>query len=210
MTAPESLLFLPGAAGDRGMWRAVAAGLRHEGPREFCGWPGFHDLPADPSVHGISDLVARVVSGINRPTCLLAQSMGGVIAIRAALEKPALVRALVLAVASGGIDVAALGGVDWRPAFRAANPGLPTWFLEERADLLARLPEVRMPVLLLFGDADPISPVPVGERLRTLLPNAELVVIPGGTHDLIAERASDVLPHIERHLADARIRSAAR
>ena len=55
-------------------------------------------------------------------------------------------------------------------------------------------------MLLLWGDADPISPVAVGERLRDLFPSAELVVVPGGTHDLISERAEDITPHIERHL----------
>jgi pimeloyl-ACP methyl ester carboxylesterase len=56
-------------------------------------------------------------------------------------------------------------------------------------------------VLLLWGDADPISPVAVGERLAGLFPNAELVVLPGGTHDLVAERVDELLPHVERHLA---------
>ena len=197
----EQILFLPGASGNRAMWRPIAERLSYAGAREFLGWPGFHDLPADPSVRGISDLVARVVARIDRPTCLCAQSMGGVIAIRAALEKPSLVRSLVLAVTSGGIDVSALGGVDWRPTFQAANPHLPSWFLEERADLAPRLAQIRVPVLLLFGDADPISPVRVGERLCELLPNAELVVISSGTHDLIVERAAEVAPYIERHLA---------
>jgi len=30
---------------------------------------------------------------------------------------------------------------------------------------------------------------------------AELVVVRGGTHDLIFDRASDVVPYIDRHLA---------
>lgn len=54
-----------------------------------------------------------------------------------------------------------------------------------------------MPVLLLCGDADPISPVAVGRRLAELLPRAELVVIPGGTHDLVCDRAAEVAPHID-------------
>jgi pimeloyl-ACP methyl ester carboxylesterase len=56
-------------------------------------------------------------------------------------------------------------------------------------------------VLLVWGDADPISPVVVGRRLAALFANAELVVLPGGTHDLVAERVDDLLPHVERHLA---------
>jgi len=90
-------------------------------------------------VTGIADLVARVVREITGPVDLLAQSMGGVIAVRAALEKPDLVRHLVLSVTSGGIDMASLGAQDWRPTFRARNPELPDWFVDEREDLSERL-----------------------------------------------------------------------
>jgi pimeloyl-ACP methyl ester carboxylesterase len=55
-------------------------------------------------------------------------------------------------------------------------------------------------VLLLWGSADPISPVAVGERLRELIPDSELVVVDGGSHDLIFERANDVIEPIRRHL----------
>jgi pimeloyl-ACP methyl ester carboxylesterase len=67
--------------------------------------------------------------------------------------------------------------------------------------LTNRLGELPFPVLLLWGDADPISPVAVGQRLAELLPRAELVVIKNGTHDLVSERANEVIPHIEKHLA---------
>ena len=109
--------------------------------------------------------------------------------------------ALVLSVTSGGIDVAALGAQDWRPSFRKNNPGLPSWFADERRDFAERLREITIPVLLLWGDADPISPVAVGRRLAQLFPHADLVVFPGGTHDLVLERADEIAPHIERHLA---------
>jgi pimeloyl-ACP methyl ester carboxylesterase len=71
-------------------------------------------VPSEPGVDGVDDLVDLVVDSIVGPVDLLAQSMGGVIAIRAALERPALVRHLVLAVTSGGLDVSVLGAQDWR------------------------------------------------------------------------------------------------
>jgi len=121
--------------------------------------------------------------------------------VRAALERPGLVRHLVLSVTSGGVDMAALGAEDWRAEHRRRNPEAPSWFVDEREDLSHRLPEIAIPVLLLWGDADPISPVAVGRRLAELLPRAELVVIDGGTHDLVCDRAGDVAPHIEKHLS---------
>ena len=199
-TLAERLLFLPGASGNTTFWRPVAARLRHPAARSFMGWPGFGGMPPDPNVCGIDDLVARVLREIQGPVDLLAQSMGGVIALRAALDRPDAVRHLVLAATSGGIDVAALGGSDWRASFRAANPELPPWFEAERSDLSARLREVRVPVLLLWGDADPISPVAVGERLARLFPRAALHVFAGGTHDLVMERAAEITPLIDAHL----------
>jgi pimeloyl-ACP methyl ester carboxylesterase len=192
-------MFLPGAAGDTQMWRPVADRLRHRGARRFVGWPGFGGTPPDPGVRGLGDLAERVARDVDGPVGLLAQSMGGVVALQVALAKPAHVRCLVLAVTSGGLDLAPFGALDWRPMLR--QPGLPDWFANDRTDLAGRLREVTAPVLLLWGDDDPISPVAVGERLARLLPRAELVVLRGGTHDLVRERADEVAPLVERHLA---------
>jgi len=55
-------------------------------------------------------------------------------------------------------------------------------------------------VLLLWGDADPISPVAAGHRLAELIPNATLLIVEGGTHDLVSDHAAELAPHIDRHL----------
>ena len=57
------------------------------------------------------------------------------------------------------------------------------------------------PTLLVWSDADPISPLGVGQRLAQLLPRAELVVIPGVDHMFARDHADVVAPHIERHLS---------
>lgn len=198
---PAQLLFLPGASGRTQLWAPVAKRLRHPAEKIHVGWPGFGPKPPDPQVHGLDDLVAGVIARIDRPTALVAQSMGGVIAMRAALARPDLVTHLVLTATSGGIDVAGLGGEDWRPAFHAANPLLPRWFSTGQEDLSPQLHRVAMPTLLLWGDADPISPVSVGRRLASLLPRAQLHVIAGGDHDLAEMHAEAVAPLIEAHLA---------
>jgi len=65
-----------------------------------------------------------------------------------------------------------------------------------------------MPVLLLWGEADPISPVAVGERLAALLPQGRLEVIPGADHDLGMLHADRVAPLIDAHLSDGLITDA--
>lgn len=126
--------------------------------------------------------------------------MGGVIAVRAALQRPGLITHLVLTVTSGGINVADLGAEDWRPAFLQANPSTPRWFIDLDSDLTSELGSIMAPTLLLWGDADPISPVAVGERLARLLPVATLHVLSGGTHDLAQTMASAIAPLIHEHL----------
>ena len=54
--------------------------------------------------------------------------MGGVLAARLAVEKPERVSRLVLTATSGGVDVARLGGAEWRAGYRAARPEVPDWF----------------------------------------------------------------------------------
>jgi pimeloyl-ACP methyl ester carboxylesterase len=195
------MYFLPGALGRTEFWHPVAGLLTHPAPRVHVRWPGFGGAAPDPDVRGLDDLASRLLAGIDRPSALVAQSMGGVIALLAALRQPELITHLVLSATSGGLPMSTLGAQDWRPALRAAHPGLPDWFASYQQDLSASLPQLRMPTLLLWGDADPISPLAAGQRLASLLPRADLHVFPCGDHDVACAFASQVAPLIDRHLA---------
>ena len=197
---PGKLIFLPGAGGSARFWQPVSELLAHPARRKLLGWPGFGETPADPRVRGIEDLVARVVDEIDRPCALIAQSMGGVIAVQAAAKRPDHVTHLVLAATSGGVDMSDLQAQDWRPAFEAAHPSSPRWFSDYREDVSQIVRSLRAPTLLLWGEADPISPLAVGERLRRLLPHSRLRVIPGGEHDFANQLAPMVAPSIDEHL----------
>ena len=193
-------VFLPGVGGDPAFWRPLAARLP-AGEDVLLGWPGLGDQPADPAVRSFDDLTALAARALDRPGDVLAQSMGGIVALRLALEHPDKVRRIVLTATSGGLDVGALGAADWRPGYRAQHPQAADWVLAERPDHEAALPTIRHPVLLLWGDADPISPVAVGWRLATLLPNATLRIVPGGDHMFARERAAEIAGPIARFLA---------
>ncbi len=193
------LLFLPGAGADPAFWRPV--GERLSGEKVYFGWPGLGDQPPSPEVNGLDDLVDMVDSELARgPADLLAQSMGGLIAILASLRRPESVRRLVLSVTSAGLDMKGLGAADWQATYHQNHPNAARWLSDVHMDLSAELPQIAFPTLLLWGDADPISPVAVGERLAELLPNARLHVLKGGDHDLVRNRAGEVVPLIEAHL----------
>jgi pimeloyl-ACP methyl ester carboxylesterase len=151
----ERVVFLPGASGDASFWAPVAERLPDHVDIVRLAWPGLGNVPPRPDVRGFDDLLRLTLATIDRDVALVAQSMGGILALQATLERPARVRRLVLAATSGGVD---------------------------------------------GGDADPISPVAVGQNLASLLPKSHLVVIPGGDHAFARDRAADVAPHILRHL----------
>jgi pimeloyl-ACP methyl ester carboxylesterase len=158
--------------------------------------------PALPSVQGFDDLVAMVLAEMTKPCDLIAQSLGGVVAVKAALARPDRVRRLVLAVTSGGVPVRALGGGDWRKDYFRSFPNAARWIGELSEDLSDQLQGVMAPTLLLWGDSDSISPVDVGRLLKTLLPNAELRIVSGADHDLARTHPQIVAELIERHLGE--------
>lgn len=190
-------------SGRLGRYRLLAAArgrLESTAKREILAYPGFGGEPADPAIRDIDDLLARVLARIECPTALIAQSMGGVLAVRAALARPELITHLVLCVTSGGVDMASLGAWDWRADFLARNANRPDWFVASRGDLGERLPAITQPALLIWGDDDPYSPVAVGERLHGLLPDSALHVVPGGQHDLARVHAASLAPLVDAHL----------
>ena len=124
------------------------------------------------------------------------------IALKLALSRPGSVERLVLAVTSGGVPVADLGGADWRSDYFTAFPNAARWIADPVCDLSSRIPMVKARTLLLWGGADPLSPVTVGERLLTLLPNARLRVFPDAGHDLAQTHVDAVAAEIGKHLID--------
>ncbi len=195
---PIKTLFLPGAGGSASFWRPVADHLGIEG--RFYSWPGLGAEAPDPAVTSLDDLVAMVVEEIAGPVNLVAQSMGGVVAIRAALTKPHFIETLVLAVTSGGLPLANLGAADWRGDYYRTFPSAARWIGAPGVDLSAEIRTIKAPALLLWGDSDPISPVAVGERLNQLLQTSELQVIAGAGHDLAQTHVPEVADLIGAHL----------
>lgn len=195
------LLFLPGAGGDPKFWRPLGDLLPRGPEKIYLGWPGLGNEVAHPSVSSIEDLVLLVEAQMaSEPVDILAQSLGGYIALKVALRNPSRVRRLVLATTSVGIDVVGMGGIDWRDDYFQAFPRAAKWVADPTDDLRAKLSNIRQPVLLIWGASDSISPVKVGEFLKEVLPDASLKIVPNGDHSFINERPSEIVADISAHL----------
>jgi pimeloyl-ACP methyl ester carboxylesterase len=179
-------VFLPGAGGRRSFWEPVARSLDPAIEPLVLAWPGFGDEPHDDSITSLTGLVDYVLERVDGPCDLVAQSMGGVVALSLTLQHPELVNRLVLTGTSGGIDVSRFRAEDWRTESRAKNASspdpTPSWFFDDRTDLTDQVPNITSPALLIWGEDDRISPPAAGEYLASLLPHAHLEVVPGG-HD---------------------------
>jgi poly(3-hydroxyoctanoate) depolymerase len=194
-------VFLPGAGGHASFWQPVADRLGDLGPMHLLAWPGFGDVPADTTIASLDGLYRWMLQRLPAASIhLVAQSMGGVLAARLAIEQPHRVATLVLCATSGGVDVRGLGGSDWRAGFRAELPDVPDWFERDRTDLTARLGAIKASTLILTGDADPISPPAVGQFLRERIPRSRHESVHGGGHDFALKRSQEVAEIIRGHV----------
>lgn len=202
MAGAPHLLFLPGAGGAASFWHPLGALLPANWRKTYLSWPGLGHEPHEPLVQSFEDAVAHAASRLEDRSVVVAQSMGGVVAVRLALTHPERISHLVLTATSGGVDVASLGASDWRDSYREEYPKAADWILTERKDFTPELHRISIPTLLLWGDADPISPVRVGQRLAELLPRARLRVLAGGDHMFARDRAAEIATWVVAHLHD--------
>ena len=197
ITSRPHVIFLPGAGGDGAFWHGVGQRLPGEWEKTYISWPGLGKQPHDPGVNGFADLTRIAETALNRPSIVVAQSMGGIVAIELALGHPDLVTHLVLVATSGGLDVSRFGAADWRADFLADFPGTARWILTESPNLLGSLADLDVPTLLLWGEDDRISPPAVGNFLHQRISGSTLKVLPDAAHDLVVRHPEVVRMAIE-------------
>ncbi len=194
----KHLVFLPGASGSTEFWQPLIELLSANYTVQIIAYPGFGAEPAQAGIYNFASLSEYVLEQIQKDSVLIAQSMGGVFAIQAALKKPHLIKGMVLIATSGGIDLSSFNVEDWRTAYTILN--YPDWFATAQLDYSAHLSQIKKKVLLLWGDADQISPVAVGEYLNQQFDDSYLQVIHGGDHLFAETHAKDVAPLIRQYL----------
>jgi len=122
-----SLVFLAGASGKIQFWHPVMQLLTAYPKTNLLVYPGFSGAPRHPKVNDFLSLQSYIINQITDPSVIIAQSMGGIFAVQAALEKPTQIRGLVLVATSGGLDLRPFHAKDWREAY-LQDLDLPDWF----------------------------------------------------------------------------------
>ena len=183
--------------------------------------PGFghSDAPTRPWGTGeYAEAMAELMERMGAPAPLLGHSFGGRIALRVAVERPQLVRRLVL-VATPGVRLVswrtrlrrlmyrALRPLPWSrrlgsPDWRRAGPLRSTLVRVVEEDLSGLLPRVGAPVLLVWGERDREVPLRVGQAMGQRLPQARLLVFPRAGHFCYLERLAQFCEAVEEFLRE--------
>jgi pimeloyl-ACP methyl ester carboxylesterase len=100
-----------------------------------------------------------------------------------------------------------LDRADFMPYLRGLARVSPWLFLSmlERAhehDARDLLPEIRVPVLLIAGEHDGLTPRSLSEYMHAHIPDAKLLVVAGGTHTAPLERPQLVVNAVREFLAE--------
>jgi len=211
-------IFIHGAGGGTATWQRQEP--RFEGCAVLA-LPGHPAGTALQSVAAYAEWTAQAIGEIPGPRVLVGHSMGGAIALQVAVDHPDVAAGVVI-VASGpqlfvpdaAFDLARsdfpaecerlLRKGWWEPdeetitdeAALIAEVGQQTLLADYAAcrgfDITDRLSEVRVPVLVVAGERDALTPPSLVEKLVRGLPRALLVMIPDAGHWAMKEHPATV------------------
>ena len=194
------IVLLPGASGQTTFWQPLIDLLPSKYEKQIIAYPGFGNVLKNDDLKNFDDLQELVIHQINQKSILIAQSMGGIFAVKKTLERPDLIQGLVLIATSGEINLTPFDVQDWRTEYQQYYPQYPDWFMTNQVDYEEFLAQINVPILLIWGDCDPISPVAVGKHLQNQFKDAHLNIIQGGDHMLAEAHADEVALLIQDYL----------
>lgn len=149
----------------------------------YLSWRGYGGSTGQPSEHGLMidanaayDWLMR--KGVSPDRLLIVgESLGTGPAVQLAASRPVAALALE-APYTTMVDVARFH-YGWLPV---------RLLLRDRFDSLDTIARVRVPIIMIHGDADPVVPFALGKQLFEAAPEPkQFVAIPGGTHGSIFE-----------------------
>ena len=197
----NKLVFLPGASGSQHFWQPLRAALTEYTDQQVIAYSGFDSIVPNLATQKLYDLQEFVKEKIEDDSILIAQSMGGVLAVGLALNHPQKVKGLVLLATSGGLNLQSFHCADWRTDYRELFKTMPDWFEQDQTEFSRiQLESLDIPILLIWGDHDPLSTVQLGQYLAGIFKNAKLHIIQGGDHFFANSHANQVAMLIQDYL----------
>jgi len=197
----NKLVFLPGASGSQHFWQPLKAALTEYPDQQVIAYPSFDGVAPNLAIQNLHDLQEFVEKQIEDDSILIAQSMGGVLAVGLALNHPQKVKGLVLLATSGGLNLKTFHCADWRTDYRELFKTAPDWFEQDQTEFSrVQLESLDIPILLIWGDHDPLSTVQLGQYLAGIFKNAKLHIIQGGDHFFANSQANQVAMLIQDYL----------
>jgi pimeloyl-ACP methyl ester carboxylesterase len=217
---PRTVVFLHGAGGSHHTWRDQWAGLKGAARLVIPDLPGHAASMGTPReaveeyAAWLSEFLAE--AGISK-FVLAGHSMGGAIALQAALDRMKGLEALILAGTGAKLKVSPVifDGIALR--FKEFAPELVEWMMAKTAgtvlredvtkdilstkpstfasdfracdafDIRNRLGEIAAPTLVIVGDDDRLTPLRYSEFLATNIRGAVLKIIHGAGHIAMLE-----------------------
>jgi pimeloyl-ACP methyl ester carboxylesterase len=222
---PRTVVFLHGAGGSHHTWRDQWAGLKGAARLVIPDLPGHAESMGSPrgKVEEYAAWLAEFAKEVGLSKFLLAgHSMGGGIALQAALNKIPGLQGLILAGTGAKLKVspAIFDGIAGR--FQEFAPELVEWMMAKQTgpllredvtkdvlstkpstfasdfracdafDVRGRLGEIGVPTLVIVGDDDRLTPLKYSEFLATDIRGAVLKIIPGAGHIAMLEKPGEV------------------
>lgn len=223
--AKRTVLFLHGSGGSHHTWRDQWAGLKGVARLVIPDLPGHGESEGEPreSIEEYAAWLKEFVAetGLSRYV-LAGHSMGGAIALQAALDGHPVIEALILVSTGGRLKVrpSIIEGIATR--YREFAPELvgmlmakgPDPLLKDdvtrdvlstRArtfladftacngfDVLDRLDRIRLPTLVITGGHDQLTPVKYAEYMASNIRGAVLKIIKDGGHIVMLEKPVEI------------------
>lgn len=212
------VLFLHGTGGNGKTWYHQIRRLAESCTTIAVDLPGYGESELPGWLQSVDDYVPFLLEWMDQagwgPCVVVGNSMGGRLALRLALDHPERVSGLVLVNSAGLVlpehPIASpatmtprefVEAIFFRPSPAVRPPaGTPPWQATmdrlnagpRQEDIGARLGELRVPTLIVWGEHDRLIPRAHAEAFHAGIAGAELVWVPRAGHVPMLERPSPV------------------
>jgi pimeloyl-ACP methyl ester carboxylesterase len=233
---PGTIVFLHGSGDSAGVWDGVIARLGNYQclALDLPGHGALANVPG-PEHMSVADYAAAVRDELDRrglaSVALIGHSLGSAIALRLAVDTPAMVSrlglvgagarlrvlpALLASARDGSAADPRLSELEVAPGHEALAagwkqrrpPNAPGMLYRDLAacdafDMMSELERVGQPTLVLAGEADRLTPPKYATYLRDHISGARLVLIPRAGHYLMLEVPDATAEALRRWISDA-------